>query len=141
MSVQSNKEVLARAVGALNEGDLAPWFDLHDESVVAHGLLSPEPQDLQGVKGFYTTLVGGLRDFHVTVHDLVGEGDDVSVRFTVTGTHEGDLMGTPASGSSVTVEGISIYRFRAGKIAERWTSADALGLLQQIGAIPAPTPA
>jgi predicted ester cyclase len=141
MSVESNKEALARGVDALRRGELTAWFELHDPSVVAHGLMSPDAQGLEGVKAFYTALVGAFPDLSINVHDLVGEGEDVVARFTVHGTHEGEFMGAAPTGNSVTVEGISIYRFRGGKVVERWTSADGLGLLQQIGALPAPAAA
>jgi predicted ester cyclase len=65
------------------------------------------------------------------------EGDKVVTRWTVRGTHRGELMGIPPSGKTITVTGIVIDHIVGGKIAETWTSHDTLGLLQQIGAVPA----
>jgi steroid delta-isomerase-like uncharacterized protein len=136
MSIESNKETLKRGVEALNRGDLQTWFDLHDATVVAHGLMSVEPLGLDGVKQFYSALWGAFPDAQVTGRDLVGEDDEVTIRFTLGGTHQGDFVGIPATGRSVAVDGISIYRFREGKIVERWTVVDALAMMQQLGAIP-----
>lgn len=78
-------------------------------------------------------------DFHVTTDALVAEGDKVVGRWTATGTHEGELMGIPPSGKKITWSGSTIYRFADGKIVEDWWAYDALGLIQQITALPEPT--
>ena len=59
-------------------------------------------------------------------------------RWTGTGTHVGDLMGIAPTGREISVEAITIHRMKDGLIAEEWTVWDALGLLQQVGAVPAP---
>ena len=65
-------------------------------------------------------------------------GDRVVVRWIGTGTHEAELMGVPATGAKIEVEAITILRIANGQIAEEWTVWDALGLLQQVGAVPVP---
>jgi predicted ester cyclase len=66
------------------------------------------------------------------------EADDkVACRFRVTGTHSGPLMRIPASGKPVSVLATGIFRMVDGKMAENWVNFDALGLLQQIRAVPA----
>ena len=55
-----------------------------------------------------------------------------------TGTHQGELMGIAATGKQATVTGLELHRFENGRVAESWINWDTLGLLQQIGAIPAP---
>jgi len=62
------------------------------------------------------------------------------VRFTVEGTHQGALLGIPSTGRRLLVSGISIYRLAEGRIAENWEEGDRLGLLQQLGVIPATAP-
>jgi predicted ester cyclase len=76
-------------------------------------------------------------DMQATIEDQIAEGDMVVTRWTARGTHQGELMGIPPSGIAVAVTAIVIDRIVGGKIAETWTSYDALGLLQQIGAVPA----
>ncbi len=70
--------------------------------------------------------------------DVVAEGDRVVVRWSAQGSHEGELMGIPATGKPVKVTGIDISRIVAGKIVEAWGEFDGMGIMQQIGAIPSP---
>jgi hypothetical protein len=69
---------------------------------------------------------------------MLAEGDRVVTRWTARGTHRGELMGIPPTGKPVTMTGITINRLEGGKVVEDWTVFDQLGLLQQLGAIPAP---
>ena len=82
----------------------------------------------------YRDALGGLR---VTVDQQFTDGDYVATRYTITGTHDGDLMGTPPSGKDVAFTGITISRCEGGRIAEEWEITDVVGLLGQIGALPA----
>ena len=75
------------------------------------------------------------------VHLLVAEGDYVVERFTASGTHRGEFMGAAPTNRTVTMPGINIFRFRDGKIVERWRNLDVLGFLVQLGVIPAPAEA
>ena len=77
-------------------------------------------------------------DLHVDLGAVIGEGDLVATRWTVTGTQQAEFFGIPATGKRVTVEGMNFYRLAGGKITEVWTQFDGLGLMQQLGAIPAP---
>ena len=81
----------------------------------------------------------GLRssfaDMHDRVLDQMAEGEKVVTRFEGGGVHRGVFMGVPPTGKTVTWNGIAIDRFEAGKIVERWTQIDVLGVLQQLGAV------
>jgi predicted ester cyclase len=77
-------------------------------------------------------------DVQMHVEDQVAEGDMVVTRWIASGTHQGDLMGIAPTGNRVTVAGTSIERVVNGKIEETWDNYDALGMMQQIGAIPSP---
>jgi steroid delta-isomerase-like uncharacterized protein len=100
------------------------------------------PPEMQGSRDAYINhlpmYTAAFPDMHVTVDDMVSDGDKVATRWTITGTHGGDLMGMPPTGKSVAASGITIQRIADGKIVEGWTIFDTLGLLQQIGAVPAP---
>jgi len=72
------------------------------------------------------------------VQEIHSAGERVVVRWIGRGTHTGELMGVPATGARIAVDAITIFRIAAGKIAEEWTVWDALGPLQQVGAVPAP---
>jgi predicted ester cyclase len=73
-----------------------------------------------------------------TTDDLVAEGDQIVERFTFVGTQKGDFLGIPASGKQVHVTGMSIFRIADGKIVEHWGENDGMGLLMQLGMLPAP---
>ena len=69
---------------------------------------------------------------------MVWDGDVCAIRFTMTGCHVTEFMGVPATGAAITLPGITILHFRDGRVIERFSQADMLGLLVQVGAVPAP---
>ena len=77
-------------------------------------------------------------DVHFTIEDQVAEADKVVTRWTWRGTHQGPFQGIPPTGKHVMVTGVGINRFANGKVVENWTNMDILGLLQQLGVVPAP---
>ena len=79
-----------------------------------------------------------IADRKVVVEDSVGEGDRVAMRFAISGTHTGTFMGIPATGKPIHVTASGIFRVVDGKATDNWVNFDALGLLQQIGAVPMP---
>jgi len=92
----------------------------------------------ESVKQVLTVLFTAFPDLHMTVEDLIAEGDKVVIRFTSMGTHKGDLMGIAPTGKQVKSTGIAIYRIVGGKVVEEWAERDTLGMMQQIGAVPTP---
>ena len=88
-------------------------------------------------KPFVRNLRGALPDIHMTIKDLIAEGDKVTVRLDLQGTHKGDQLGVAATGRQVRIAGVVIVRFANGQIVEGWNSWDQLGLLRQIGALQA----
>ena len=77
-------------------------------------------------------------DWHSDVHLLIGEEDIVVELFTASGSQQGEFMGVDATGRTVTLPGINIFRVRGGRIVERWGRLDDLGLLRQLGLAPTP---
>lgn len=117
-------------------------YDLANELIapnaVGHDPALPEP--VNGPSGLIEAARGyrdAFPDLRLTVEQAIAEGDYVAVRWTARGTHKGELFGIPATGKESTVTGISFDRWANGKIVESWTNWDTLGLLQQIGAMPA----
>jgi len=111
--------------------------ELIAEDYVSHGPQAPPAEGPDGVRervGLYQDSVDG----HWNVEEILSAGDRVIARWTGTGTHRGELMGIEPTGMPIAVDAISIFRISDGKIAEEWTVWDALGLLQQVGAVPAP---
>lgn len=134
-----NKALARRLVEeAYNGGRLDVTDELVAGDFVGHDPSLPE--EVRGPAGV-KELIAGYRaafpDIHVTIEDQIADGDRVVTRWSVKGTHQGELMGMPATGKQATVTGITIDRIVDGRIAESWDNWDTLGLMQQLGAVPA----
>ena len=116
-------------------GDIAE--ELVSEDYVSHGPQAPPAEGPDGVRARVAVYQEAL-DGHWNIDQIITAGDDVIVRWTGTGTHRGELMGLEPTGRAISVEAISVFRIADGRIAEEWTVWDALGLLQQVGAVPVP---
>jgi steroid delta-isomerase-like uncharacterized protein len=131
------EEVLTGIYEAINTGNLAllEKFVAPDYAEHSEGFRGVEPFQQQ---------VGAFRaafpDLHVSIDDLLTDGDRFASRTTVTGTHTGDLMGLPATGKHISVEAVDIGRIENGQAKERWGGLNMYSLLTQLGAIPAPHP-
>jgi len=90
-----------------------------------------------GLKQFMGVYLRAFPDADITIEDQLVEGDRVVTRWTGRGTQTGEFMEMPPSGKKVAVPGVQIDRFSGGKIVEEWTLFDQLGMLQQLGAVPA----
>ncbi|MEU3518887.1 ester cyclase [Streptomyces sp. NPDC006654] len=83
-------------------------------------------------------LRSGFPDVHWTLEELIGEGDTVAALFTMRGTHDGEFFGIPASGNKVSVQAMNFYYLADGRIVGERGQPDLLGVMQQIGSVPAP---
>jgi steroid delta-isomerase-like uncharacterized protein len=137
----SNKAAFSRFHDAMNTGDTEVISKTIDEVVEPDVLFhAPVPNDATGpqaLKQVWAVLLRAFPDIHVTVEDVIAEGDKVVGRNTVTGTHQGEYMGLPPTGKSVTYNEIIILRFAGGRIAEIWGVVDVFSQMKQLGAIPA----
>ena len=124
----------------INQRRLDVFDELIAEDYVNHSFPAPTP-GREGFKQVVQMFLGAFPDFRVTVEEVVAEGDAVASRGTMSGTHRGEFMGIAATGRQVTAGYSDMWRFRDGKAAENWVEMDLLGLMQQLGAIPAPEPA
>jgi steroid delta-isomerase-like uncharacterized protein len=97
---------------------------------------APPADGPEGVKARVAVYQDAL-DGHWDVQEVFSSGDRVTARWVGRGTHRAELMGVPATGKQIAVEAVSVFRISGGKIAEEWTVWDALGLLQQVDAMPA----
>ncbi len=138
MTTEENKAVLRRVHETINSGDLDAYAQLVAPDAVDHGLPPGFPAGPEGARTLLSMIRDTFPDFRMTTDDLIAEGDKVVARLTCTGTHRGDFMGVPATGKQVSWGVIEILRVANGKVAERWSQTDTLGLMQQLGAIPAP---
>ena len=83
-------------------------------------------------------MYSGFPDFRWTIDEVIAEGETVAERLTGRGKHQGEFMGVPPTGRQVELPAVAMVHIREGKIAEMRGMPDMLGLLQQIGAVPAP---
>ena len=137
MGVAENTAAVERARDAWNAGDLDGYLELYDEAIRLHGY-TPEPMDKTAVRGFYQSIFAAFPDTHLEFHDVYGEADRICIVFTMTGTHKGEFLGVPPTGRAIALPGITSLRFQGDSCIERWSQADMLGLLVQVGAIPPP---
>ncbi len=137
---EANKALVRRELEEVfSKGNLDTSEELYAPDYVGHESTSPEEiRGVEGARQFAAIYRQAFPDLQVTVEDEVAEGDKVATRFTARGTHQGELEGIAPTGNRVEIAGIAISRIEGGKIAEDWSNFDALGLMQQIGAVPSP---
>jgi steroid delta-isomerase-like uncharacterized protein len=137
----SNKATLSRLIDAINTGDaeiISKSIDAAAGSeVLFHAPVPVDATGAQALKQVWAMLLRGLPDLHVAVDDVIAEGDKVVFRATVTGTHQGEYMGLPPTGKSITYDEIFIFRFANGRLAEIWGVVNVFSQMQQLGVIPA----
>lgn len=138
MAAENNTTVASRWYEEVfNGGHLELIGELFAPNFVDHDPSNPLP-GFEGLRQLVSTYRGAFPDIHLTVEDEITEGDKVVTRFTGRGTHKGPLMGIPPTGKRVTITAIDILRFENGTIVEHWGNQDLLGMMQQLGVIPAP---
>lgn len=137
MTNSPNRTAFDRAIACWNAGDLDGYLELYDPSILLHGY-SEQPMSKPEVAGMYRGLHDALEDIHIEVHDVIEEGDRLSARATMSGTHQGELFGVPGTGVHVVQPVITHLRFVDGRCVERWSVADTLAVLMQIGAVTLP---
>ena len=135
---EQNKVLLRRVFEeGLNQKKSSVIDELIAPGYKNYNMPTPEP----GPKGF-KQMVGMFQaafpDFHVTIEDDFADGEKVGTRGRFTGTHKGEFMGLKPTGRKVSIEYIDIWRVKNGKFVENWVQMDMLGLMRQLGAIPAP---
>ena len=138
MSGEDNKQRVRRFLDDVTAGNLAALDDIVAPDFKDHQSLPPGiPPTLAGLKAFFQAQQVAFPDWKVTIEDMVADGDRVWDRLKVEGTNTGPFMGLPATGRRVSFEVLDISRFAGGRLVEHWGVADNLGLMQQLGLIPA----
>jgi steroid delta-isomerase-like uncharacterized protein len=137
--IASNKATFTRFHDAVNSGDAELISKTIDEVFDPDLRLgTPLPVDATGaqaLKHVWAILLRAYPDLHITVEDLIAEGDKLVARNTVTGTHQGEYLGVPPTGKSVTCNEIFILRFANARITETWAVVDVLSQMKQLGVI------
>jgi steroid delta-isomerase-like uncharacterized protein len=136
MSTAENKATARRYVEQIwNERRLDRFADFIAEDVVLHA--EPETVGRENLKQRVAANQAAFSDFKQVIEAEIAEGDKVVQRWTIRAAHQGEFLGVPATGKKIASSGISILRFVDGKIAELWVEMDMVGMMQQLGAIPA----
>jgi steroid delta-isomerase-like uncharacterized protein len=139
MSEQHNEQIVDEFIQALfTRGELDAVDRYLSPDFVNHDPTFPDqPPDRESMRGAAEVIRAAFPDWHSDVEELIAAGDMVVERFTASGTHQRELMGIAATGRTVTLPGINIFRLQEGKIIERWGQLDMLGFMRQLGAVPA----
>ncbi len=138
MSNQENKAIVRRfCEQVLVKRNLAIVDELLTEGFVDHTPGFGLPPNRDGFRQSMVMVHAAFPDLEFEIEDLIAEGDRVAMRSRVTGTHKGEIAGIQPTGNRVSVNTIHIFRIASARIAENWDIADLLGLMQQIGAVPA----
>jgi predicted ester cyclase len=133
-----NKKIVRQVLEEPWKGNLGVIDEFIDANYIGYDPSSPDPiRGPQGMREFVQQFLTAFPDGRITVDEQIAEGDFVATRWTGRGTHEGDLMGIAPTRKQATVSGLSYTKCKNGKLVEDWSNWDTLGLLQQIGAVPA----
>ena len=124
-----------------NEKDPAVLRETMTEDVVVHGLFGADGpvEGIEAYGEYAATLMGAFPDVVGEIHDVVATDDRVMARWTIAGTHKGELFGIEPTGEPIEVEGLALFRMEGGRIAEKRYRQDDLGMLEDLGLIEAPT--
>ena len=120
-----------------NKGNVAVLDELVAEAALDHQAPPGIPPGREGLKQLITLMRSAFPDLTFLIEDVIAEGDKVVVRSLMRGTHQGMFMGIPPSGNPVQITGIDVIRVAEGRFVEHWGNQDDLGMMQQIGAVPA----
>jgi steroid delta-isomerase-like uncharacterized protein len=131
-----------RMYDLISAGDIDAFGELLADDFVEHEELPGLAPSKEGVKTLFRMQLAGFPDMGMDVQDIVAAGDKVVARVRITGTHQGEFQGMPATGKVVDAELIDIFRFGDdGLVSEHWGVMDQLTMMQQLGVVPAGPPA
>ena len=138
MSIEENKVLMSRFLEEVfNKKNLAAIDEFIAPNQIDHTLPPFLPTTPEGTKQAIDMFLKAFPDMHLTIEDMIAEGDKVVIRYTSRGSQRGAFMGIPPTGKQMTVSSIIIARIADGKIVEEWGLDDQMGMLQQLGIIPA----
>ncbi|KPV51032.1 hypothetical protein SE17_23540 [Kouleothrix aurantiaca] len=137
MSTEQNKAIVRRVYEDVINQERAELIEaLYAADVVVHDPFMGEAHGVGAFRELLGMFDAAFPHHRVAIDAMVAEGDMVSVLHTHTATHGGTFMGMPATGKSVVVPGIELFRLRDGKIVEFWRKDDDVSLMIQLGMIP-----
>jgi steroid delta-isomerase-like uncharacterized protein len=138
MTTDTKKLIERIPLEVLNKGDFGLIDEIFATDFVARNPQPGVPPTREGYKQFVKAFKTAFPDLHYTIDDAIESGDKIVHRVTASGTMKGDFMGMPATGKRATWTEIHIGRVANGRVAEHWGLVDQLGMLVQLGVVPAP---
>jgi predicted ester cyclase len=136
---EQNKNLVSRALNELyNKGNLELAGEFYSGEYIWHNVSGPDVHGYEGMRQHVGMVRNAFPDISISSDDIIADNNKVVTRWTIVGTHKGELMGIPPTGVQVTFTGILISRIDSNKIVEDWENSDVLGLMQQLGVIPLP---
>jgi steroid delta-isomerase-like uncharacterized protein len=139
MSTESHKASAQRFMDeVINAGNMPAADEILNVGFFDHTAYPGMPPSREGRKMTVSMMRAAFPNLQITAEDMIAEGDRLVIRHTIHGTHQHEFMGIPATGREIEVGGVTIVRFEDGQIVEHWLYNDGLGMLRQLGAIPAP---
>ena len=140
MSTLDNKVIVRRFVEeVLNKRNAALIDELYSSDYVGHDPDRPAPRRMEDMKQILDQMLGKVfPDAQYSIDGLYAEGDVVIWHWTFRATHQGEVMGIPPSGKPINISGVNIFRIVNDKVVEDWVYRDTIGMMRQMGAMPAP---
>lgn len=133
MSIAENKATVIRFNKEfLEQGNMEVLKEIVADDFINHTAIDAVPKNVEGLKQFVTMLHTGFSDFHIDIHEQVGEGDVVASRKTIHATHTGEIMGHVPTGKKVAFSVMDFVRLRDGKYIEHWGQNNVLQVIQQL---------
>ena len=129
--MSTQRKAFDRAIDSWNAGDLAGYLELYDDRILLHGY-ADAPMGKAEVTSFYQGIFASLSDIALEIHEVVEDGAQLGCRFTMHGTHTGELAGIAPTGRRVSQPGFTILRFDGAQVVERYSVADFAGVVEQI---------
>lgn len=137
MSVEQNKAAVKRFYDeVVNQARMELIDDLVAPNFIEHEQFPGLGNDREGLKQFFQMMRTAFPDLRIDAHDLLAEGDKVVARATMSGTHQGEFMGVPATGRKISVAVVDLVQFEQGKAVAHWGLTDTMSMLQQLGVMP-----
>jgi len=143
MTETDNKSIVRRFIEeGLNRRNPALIEEVYSADYTGHDPERPAPRTVADLQQGMAGLLGKVfPDGQYSIQRLVAEDDVVAWHWIFRATHQGEIMGIPPTGKQITFGGINIFRLKDGKIVEDWVYRDTMGLMRQLGALPASQPA
>jgi predicted ester cyclase len=138
MSTEQNKQLVERMLNVIGAGNAAGIENIVAPNWVNHDPSLPPMQGREGARQLVSLFASAFSSMYIHIEDAVSEGDKVACRFRFGGVNTGSFMGMPATGKKVEVTATGIFRIADGQLTDNWVNLDALGMMQQLGAIPMP---